>query len=152
MKFDDEQFPNFKEYLRTSFVQLANNKVIVDGLVKWGKMPEETTRHYIVFGSNPLILVAEGSVVDKNIDHRFPHTISLLREAVDAFENKDDSKWPLHFHTGKGKNVFRVGILILRQLISGHLNLISKDPVSSKTVWARTDAFENEVYGGITDG
>jgi hypothetical protein len=30
-------------------------------------MPEETTRHYIVFGSNPLILVAEGSVVDKNI-------------------------------------------------------------------------------------
>ncbi len=76
----------------------------------------------------------------------------MLREAVDAFENKDDSKWPLHFHTGKGKNVFRVGILILRQLISGHLNLISKDPVSSKTVWARTDAFENEVYGGITDG
>jgi hypothetical protein len=155
MKFNDTEgkFPRFKHYLVFDFGKIADNKNIMDGLTKWGKMSGEQARSYIIPGSGPEIKIVNDAddFPSKRIAD-FPFSINMPNSLVLAFELKDMSR-KVFAVSNDGHRIYRVGLLILELLIQGHLFKFSSDDDDRGIgrVTAAQLSFEQEVYGGINE-
>src|SRR5215207_18134 len=152
MNFDDPdgKFSRFRNYVVFGFGQLASNKAIINGMKKWGKMTEIQARSYIIPGSGQRIIIVDAKDFSSLTSFaNFPVSLNLNFNLVNAFELKNPSAIK---KTGKGKDIFQVGVTMLGMIIRGHLAKFSEDPDDRNfsKVLLRVDQFEEEVYGGVS--
>jgi hypothetical protein len=151
----DKKFTRFKLYLDHDFSSLAENKAIINGMIKWGKMTRELARSFIISGSGPKIILVD------DIDPRllkpgtdFPEMIFLETSLVKSYEDTAGKASSLFIKTGNGKKIYQVGLTLLERLIRGNLAVTSESPdfrrLSAK-VGKVLEGFEQDVYGGILD-
>jgi hypothetical protein len=146
-----ENFPDSGNYVVFGFGQLASNKAIINGMKTWGKMTEIQAKSYINPGSGPRIIIVDDfkDFFVSTSFANFPVSLNLNFNLVHAFETRKSSAIK---KTGKGKDVFQVGVTMLGMIIRGHLAKFSEDPDDRdfSKVLKRVTQFEEEVYGGVS--
>ena len=160
MKLDDwhqGNFPKLARYLREDFPKLAAiAPPVIRGLKKWGRMSDLDIQNCLRWGSGPLV-----ATTMIGIDH-YPTKIEIgLKVAV--AHDMDSEKAPLP-HTAKsfavmrnshGRLVYRVGIVILLNLVEGNLRLLARQSPGPKSknmdriVADALEGFIRDVYGSL---
>jgi hypothetical protein len=153
MKFDDpdNEHLTFRTYL-SDFGKLATpdkdgkDNAVFDAVVKWAKISSDQARSYIGWGSGPMVVLGDKS--DKENLREFPYKLFVPARMVDTFEKKDKSAMIL---TGRGKNVFKVGVFLLEAIIVGSVGIFSQDDKDAdpSKLNKQVGGFEADAYGGL---
>jgi hypothetical protein len=155
--FDRSNFPKLARYLREDFPRLAAiAPPVIRGLKKWGRMSALDIQNCLRWGSGPVV-----AMTMIGAEH-YPTKIEIGLKAAVAYE-MDSQMTPLPHTTrsfavmknSRGGLVYRVGIVILLNLVEGNLRLLAKKspaPTSTKLDWIVAEALEGfirDVYGSL---